>query len=128
MIQGTPMADIARLAECMRAEYEAFPRLTLTVVQASRRWSADAAACRAAFEVLVAEGVLWLAPSGRYVALPRPGGEAAAVDATLVRCPRCRRRNAFPRDEAIHGRDISGRLRCAGCNHVFTVRGTKAAG
>jgi hypothetical protein len=113
------MSDISRLAQRIRDEYHAVPGLKITPVQAARLWSAPAEACNAAFDALVAEGLLWLAPSGRYVALPGPDGAALKSDVTVARCPHCQKRNSFER-ELTGGRHSTTTLRCVACQRVFT--------
>jgi hypothetical protein len=109
-----------RLIERIRAEYDAVPGLKLTRVQAARLWSAPESDCVEAFDKLVAEGLLWLAPSGRYVALPMPAPASVQATSSSTRCPHCQKRNTFQRDETIHGRDVSITLRCVACQRVFT--------
>jgi hypothetical protein len=114
------MSEPTRLVQRIRAEYEAVPGLKITRAQASRMWSAPMDDCEAAFDVLVAAGVVWLAPSGRYVALPSPDGTALKGDLAAARCPHCMKRNAFQRDETIQGRHVTTSLRCVACQRVFT--------
>ena len=109
------MSGGARLVERIHAEYEALPSLKLTVAQACRLWSADEASCQVALDTLVREGVLWLTPSGRYVALPSPGGVVAAIDPVSVRCPHCQKRNA------VEIGTVGVAIRCQACQRVFTV-------
>jgi hypothetical protein len=115
------VAQVSWLVERMRAEYEALPGLKLTRVQACRLWSVSDSVCGAALDLLIAEGFLWLAPSGRYVALPRPGSATPNSEFDIIRCPYCHKRNAFVREETIHGQHISLTLRCAGCQRLLTV-------
>jgi hypothetical protein len=105
----------ARLIERIQSEYEALPSLKLTVAQACRLWSADEASCQAALDTLVSKGVLWRTPSGRYVALPSPGGVVATIDPVTVRCPHCQKRNA------VEIGMIGVAIRCQACHRVFTV-------
>ena len=114
------MSDIGRLVERIQAEYQAVPGLKITTAQACRLWSVSEQICRAAFDALVADHVLWLAPSGRYVALPRPGNAAVDRDLAVARCPHCQKRHSFQRDETRDGRDVTITLRCEGCQRVFS--------
>jgi hypothetical protein len=114
------MSEPSRLAQRIRAEYDAVPGLKITRAQASRMWSAADEECEAAFDALVAAGILWLAPSGRYVALPSPDGTVVKGDPSAARCPNCRKRNTFQRDETIQGRNVTVSLRCVACQRVFT--------
>ena len=57
------------------------PALKLTLPQARRRFSSDAAICAAVLSVLVEAGVLSRTSQGQYVRLsPRTTGRAAASD------------------------------------------------
>ena len=114
------MSDIGRLVERIQAEYQAVPGLKITTAQACRLWSVTEQTCRAAFDTLVADHVLWLAPSGRYVALPRPGKAAVGRNLAVARCPHCQKRHSFQRDETRDGRDVTITLRCEGCQRVFS--------
>lgn len=114
------MSDLGRLIERIQAEYRAVPGLKITSAQACRLWSVSDPICRAALDALVADRVLWLAPSGRYVALPRPGNAAAGRNLAVARCPHCLKRHSFQRDETRDGRDVTITLRCEGCQRVFS--------
>ena len=114
------MSDIGRLVERIQAEYQAVPGLKITTAQACRLWSVTEQTCRAAFDALVADHVLWLAPSGRYVALPRPGNADVGRNLAVARCPHCQKRHAFQRDETRDRRDVTITLRCEGCQRVFS--------
>ena len=115
------MNDIGRLIERIQAEYQTVPGLKITSAQACRLWSAPDQICRAALDALVADRVLWLAPSGRYVALPRPGNAVTGRNLVVARCPHCQKRHSFQRDETRDGRDVTITLRCEGCQRVFTI-------
>jgi hypothetical protein len=115
------MTDTERLAQRIRTEYECVPTLALTVEQASHLWSASETDCRIALTALVAEGLLWLAPSGRYVALPMPEGVSVKGDLSTTRCPHCQKRNSFQRSQTIQGKEVTVTLRCVGCGRVFTL-------
>jgi hypothetical protein len=114
------MSDTERLADRIRAEYHSAPTLKLTAAQACRLWSMNEDTCRAALDTLVAEGVLWLAPSGRYIALPTPEAAVVGGDLKSARCPHCQKRNTFQRDETIKGKSVTITARCEGCGRVFT--------
>src|SRR5438045_1812332 len=98
------MSEPSRLVERIRAEYQSVPGLKITCAQASRLWSAPEGDCAAAFDTLVSEGLVWLAPSGRYVALPSFEPVAASEPSPMLRCPHCLKRHAFPPDVALHSR------------------------
>lgn len=114
------MSQSNRLVERIRAEYAAVPGLKLTRSQAARLWSAPEDECERAFDLLVKEGLLWLAPSGRFVALPSPDRETIKGDLWSARCPHCKKRNRFQRAETIQGRDVTITVRCVACQRVFT--------
>jgi len=121
------MSATERLVNRIRAEYSSMPGLKLTRHQACRLWAVDEASCQAAFEILIAEGFLHRTGTDKYVALPRPGGEAAGVGevdgpaGATVRCPHCRKLNVLER----HPSDAHGRtglsFRCVGCQRVVSV-------
>ena len=56
-----------RLIPCIRREYEEWPRLSLTLAQATRLWNAEAHTCAAAFRALVRVGFLAQRSDGRFV-------------------------------------------------------------
>ncbi len=119
------MSQRTWLIERIRHEYETLPGLKLTEAQACRLWSASADACRAAFEALVEEGLLWRAPSGRYVVLPRP--RPAAVDLELVaRCPHCGKRQSVPLTSHRVATALPLTIRCIGCQRVVHIAGIPA--
>jgi hypothetical protein len=120
------MSEPSRLVERIRAEYQSVPGLKITCAQAARLWSAPEAECAAAFDALVSEGYLWLAPSGRYVAMPSFAPAALAEPSALLRCPHCLKRNAFRREAAIHGREMTITLRCIACQRLFTFKSVAA--
>jgi hypothetical protein len=120
------VSEPSRLLERIRAEYASVPGLKITCAQAARLWSAPDAECAAAFETLVAEGILWLAPSGRYVALPSPERAAIKGTSSSLRCPHCQKRNAFQRDATIRGRQLTVSLRCVACQRVFSFSAVAA--
>lgn len=59
--------DVNRLIPRMRREYDEWPRLSLTVPQAAKLWSADEHTCVAAFRALVRVGFLAERGDGRFV-------------------------------------------------------------
>jgi hypothetical protein len=115
------MSDTERLAQRIRLEYQSAPTLKLTVAQVSRQWSASEGDCLAALSTLVSEGVLWLAPSGCYVALPTPEGVTVKGDLSAARCPHCQKRNSFQRSQTIQGKEVTVTVRCVGCGRVFNL-------
>lgn len=114
------MSDIDRVVERIRAEYAAVPGLKITAAQACRLWTASEETCRAALEALVADHFLWLAPSGRYVALPGPREAVDARHLAVARCPYCQKRHTLQRGDARHERSATITLRCEACHRVFT--------
>ena len=56
-----------RIIPRIRTEYGHWPRLSLTVAQAARLWSADEYTCQAAFRALVRVGFLAQREDGRFV-------------------------------------------------------------
>ena len=114
------MSDTSRLVQRIRAEYASVPGLKITCAQASRLWSAPEPECVAAFDLRVSEGVLWRAPSGRYVALPSPERPAVISEVASLRCPHCLKRNTVHRDTTVQGRNVTISVRCAACQRVFT--------
>jgi hypothetical protein len=63
----TPAAT--SLVERMSAEYREMPGMCLTLAQAARLWTVDAATCAAVFDALVARGELRRGGDGRYRAV-----------------------------------------------------------
>ena len=114
------MSKATRLTQRIRAEYQSVPGLKISRTQAGRLWSACDDDCAAAFDTLVAEGFLWLAPSGRYIALRPADADAPSGPLSVLRCPHCLKRNAFQRDATLHGRDVAPSLRCVACHRVFS--------
>src|SRR6478672_11668903 len=120
-LQGGAMVTIIRLVERIREEYVAMPGLKLTREQACRLWGVGHETCTAALEVLLAEGFLHQTGTGKYVALPRPGGSAVGVNATqlspsiVLRCPHCGKRHVLEQAQGALGHDLTGTLRCEAC-------------
>jgi hypothetical protein len=114
------MSNNIRLVQRIREEYETVPGLKITHAQACRLWSAPPAECHDALDSLVAERVLWLAPSGSYIALPSARGTAIKADLEATRCPHCQKRNPFEREEKVDGHAVSITLRCVACHRVFS--------
>ena len=120
------MTDSSRLVQRIREEYQIVPGLKLTEAQAARLWSVPEAACRDAFASLVAEGLVWLAPSGRYLALPDSTPSPLKADLPSARCPHCQRRNVVPHEGSAREHVVQVTLRCVACQRVFTFRNTAA--
>ena len=122
----------ARLVDRMRAEYLAMPGLKLTPEQARRLWSADADSCNAAFEILLAEGLLHRTGTGKYVALPRPAGAFAPATVTAdmgrpqIRCPNCLKLNTIGQEIRDHGDPVTTTFRCAACKRIVSVTAISA--
>jgi len=115
-----------RLVERIREEYAAMPGLKLTREQACRLWGVGHETCAAALEALLAEGFLHETGTGKYVALPRPGGSAAGLDAdqlsdsVVLRCPHCGKRNVLELAAPVPGRALTGSVRCEGCHRILS--------
>jgi hypothetical protein len=124
------MFSTDRLVDRIRAEYEALPGLKLTSEQACRLWSVDNAHCESAFQVLLAEGFLHRTGTGKFVALPRPGGLSASATRTTVdgkatsrpaiRCPHCRKLNTIQQEYSIHGH-AETTFRCVACQRISVI-------
>jgi len=113
------MSHIDRVVERIRAEFAAVPGLKITSPQACRLWNVSEETCRAALDALVADRFIWLAPSGRYVALPSPGDGVDGRHLAVARCPFCQKRHTLRRDQTTGDRNATT-LRCEGCLRVFT--------
>ena len=74
-------ALVERLIPVMRREFEQWPRLALTLAQASRLWREKESTCVAAFDTLVRTGFLTRREDGRFARRDQRDEE---------RCPRCR--------------------------------------
>jgi hypothetical protein len=121
------MFSTTRLVERIREEYAAMPGLKLTREQACRLWGVGHETCEAALETLLAEGFLHQTGTGKYVALPRPGGSAAGFtgdqfsDSVVLRCPHCGRRNVLELGPPVPGHALTGTVRCEGCYRILGV-------
>jgi len=119
------MFSTTRLVERIREEFGAMPGLKLTREQVCRLWGVGHETCDAALDALLAEGFLHQTGTGKYVALPRPGGPAVGIDAELVsarlalRCPHCGKRNVVEEAQTVLGRDLMGSVRCEGCHRIL---------
>lgn len=117
------MVTIIRLVERIREEYVAMPGLKLTREQACRLWGVGHETCNAALDTLLAEGFLHRTGTGKYVALPRPGGVALGMDAeqlSAMRCPHCGKRNMVAHASTILGHELAPTMRCEGCHRIIT--------
>jgi hypothetical protein len=116
------MFSITRLVERIRDEYAAMPGLKLTREQACRLWGVGHETCMAALDSLLAEGFLHKTGTGKYVALPRPGGTAVKGDqvavSVILRCPHCGKRNVLEETQAV---PLTGTVRCEGCHRILNV-------
>jgi hypothetical protein len=120
------MFSTTRLVERIREEYAAMPGLKLTGEQACRLWGVGHDTCAAALESLLEEGFLHRTGTGKYVALPRPGGsslgpgsEQLSVQLAL-RCPHCGKRNVVEQARAVLGRERMGTVRCEACHRILS--------
>jgi hypothetical protein len=120
------MFPTTRLVERIREEYAAMPGLKLTGEQACRLWGVGHDTCAAALESLLAEGFLHRTGTGKYVALPRPGGAALAFAADqaaprlVLRCPHCGKRHVIEQARAAGGHDVTATIRCEGCHRILS--------
>ena len=117
------MVTIIRLVERIREEYVAMPGLKLTREQACRLWGVGHETCNAALDTLLAEGFLHRTGTGKYVALPRPGGVALGMDAehlSAMRCPHCGKRNMVAHASMILDHELAPTMRCEGCHRIIT--------
>jgi len=116
-------SSTSRLVERIREEYSAMPGLKLTREQACRLWGVGHETCTAALEALLAEGFLHQTGTGKYVALPRPGGVAVGVNAEhliALRCPECGKRNMVDLAQTVLGHDLAQTIRCEGCHRILS--------
>jgi len=116
-------SSTSRLVERIREEYSAMPGLKLTREQACRLWGVGHETCTAALEALLAEGFLHQTGTGKYVALPRPGGAAlngSAEHLTALRCPECGKRNMVDLARTVRGHDLAQTIRCEGCHRILS--------
>lgn len=126
------MSSVPVLIERIRSEYLALPGLKLSEAQARRLWPATDDALQAAIAALIDEGFLRHLPSGTYIAVPRPHGAAAKVDAAprvlhaSVRCPHCHKLNSTRRDVTITGPNASVTVRCEACGRVMSITAMSA--
>jgi len=120
------MFSTTRLVERIREEYAAMPGLKLTREQACRLWGVGHDTCAAALQALLAEGFLHQTGTGKYVALPRPGGSAAGVnadqrsDSVVLRCPHCGKRNVLELAAPVSAHALTGTIRCEGCHRILS--------
>ena len=117
------MLSTTRLVERIREEYVAMPGLKLTREQACRLWGVGHETCTAALDALLAEGFLHQTGTGKYVALPRPGGAALGMDAeqlSAMRCPHCGKRNMVAHAQTVLGHELAPTMRCEGCHRIIS--------
>ena len=120
------MSSTTRLVERIREEYASMPGLKLTGEQACRLWGVGYETCAAALESLLDEGFLHRTGTGKYVALPRPGGASPRTGAEqlsvqlAVRCPHCGKRNVVEQARAVLGRGLTGTVRCEACHRILS--------
>jgi hypothetical protein len=125
------MFSTTRLVERIREEYAAMPGLKLTRDQACRLWGVGHETCNAALDALLAEGFLHETGTGKYVALPRPGGTALriaadaaagpALVAIVLRCPHCGKRQVIEQAHSTGTHDRGGTIRCEACHRILSV-------
>jgi hypothetical protein len=66
MVKVLEQAAEAQVAERVRGEFREMPGLTLTLAQAGRLWSLDAATCADVLSHLVSTGFLCRRPDGAF--------------------------------------------------------------
>lgn len=118
------MFPTTRLVERIREEYMAMPGLKLTREQVCRLWGVGHETCAAALDALLAEGFLHQTGTGKYIALPRPGGAALDIDAEqllAMRCPHCGKRNMVAHAQTFVGHELSPSIRCEGCQRILSI-------
>ena len=119
------MSSLHTLIDRIRAEFTELPGLKLTPAQACRLWQVDERECRTALATLIAEGFLAQAPSGMFVALPRPQGKsakAARTDAVRPnRCPHCQHLNSVLVERTASGKQTSTAFRCRACSRIVSI-------
>lgn len=117
------MVSTTRLVERIREEYVAMPGLKLTQEQACRLWGVGHETCTAALDALLAEGFLHQTGTGKYVALPRPGGAALGMHTeqlSAMRCPHCGKRNMVEHAQTVLGHALAPTVRCEGCHRIIS--------
>jgi DNA-directed RNA polymerase subunit RPC12/RpoP len=126
------MPSLDTLTDRIRAEFGELPGLKVTFAQACRLWHADEAKCLAALEALVDEGFLHRAPSGAFIALPRPRGKvmkaALMDDSHAVRCPHCHHLNVVTLERSVSGTRPHTTFRCVACWRIVSVTDKSAHG
>jgi hypothetical protein len=124
------MFSTTTLVNRIRVEYENLPGLKLTIEQARRLWAVDDATCSAALESLIAEGFLHRTGTGKFIALPRPGGQSTKVGesfahSTPVRCPHCQKLNTMEWEGSTE--PLAGmRFRCVACRKIVSFTAISA--
>jgi hypothetical protein len=118
------MTSTTRLVERIREEYASMPGLKLTGEQACRLWGVGHDTCAAALESLLDEGFLHRTGTGKYVALPRPGGATTGTDQLsaqlALRCPHCGKRNIVEQARSVLGHELMGSVRCEACHRILS--------
>ena len=119
------MYSTSTLISKMRGEYESMPGLKLTREQACRLWAVDDRTCDAALEALLTEGFLHPTGTGKFIALPRPGGASLrvadlAARTVPVRCPHCQKLNTLERESGTEGPAAGGTFRCVACRRILS--------
>ena len=125
------MVSTTRLVERIREEYVAMPGLKLTREQACRLWGVGHETCTAALDALLAEGFLHQTGTGKYVALPRPGGAALGMNAeqlSAMRCPHCGKRVMVAHAQTVRGHELAPTMRCEGCHRIIRLNRQSASG
>ena len=124
---GAKIDVTARLVVRMRAEYQAMPGLKLTPEQACRLWSVDIESCDAAFDILLAEGLLHKTGTGKYIALSRPASTFASamaapdVASAQVRCPNCFKLNTIQQQRDGQDHVVATTFRCTACQRIVSI-------
>jgi hypothetical protein len=124
------MLSTSTLITRIRGEYMTMPGLKLTREQACRLWAVDDDTCSAALEALIDEGFLHRTGTGKFIALPRPGGAAIRVTELSrtdgpVRCPHCQKLNTIePHSGELGASGVS--FRCVACRRPISFTALSA--
>jgi hypothetical protein len=125
------MFSTSTLIRQIREEYQTMPGLKLSREQACRLWAVNIETCDAALNALLEEGFLHTTGTGKFIALPRPAGAAAAHVRELnarvapIRCPHCQKLN-IGRESGTPNHVTSGTFRCVACGRIVSFTALSA--